>query len=166
MTWIIFALLIIVPLVIFAVLAKEDSAGGRPKGPIGRPIRVWKRGSERRRHPRHRATVPLTYTVLHLGNETTHTEIRDVSFGGLGIVLYEKLPPSTELELRLQCGPPKGTVVLRGMVRWVKEMPQQREDQKRIFWAGVQITHSGGVDLEQLQSMVMGLSGNGDPGGS
>jgi len=165
MIWLAVFLIIALPLAVWTVLVQEDALHERRRAPMGWLRRFWARPLPDRRHcHRYRAEVPLTYRVLEVGGAATAAATRDVSLGGLGIVLYEKLPLGTALEFTLRCDSPIGPLVVQGVVQWVREVPQQASDSRRQFWAGIQLIHTRVAGLDQLRAMLQQISPDGKQG--
>lgn len=172
MIWLGAVLLIAVPAGILVMLARDERRAERTRPPMGWVHRFW-HGSvaNRRQHPRYRASIPLTYRVVALPptvapsvesapaqNSGAGGTTRDISIGGAGILVAEKLRPGTEVELRLQGPPPTGAVLVRGTVRWVRELPPAPADPRRRFWAGLQLVAPTAIAQAQLQAMLERLA--------
>lgn len=162
MIWIGALLFLIVPGTILVMVMRDDARAERSRPPTAWVRRLW-RGSiqNRRRHERHRASIPLTYRVISDGAHEAQGVTHDLSLGGVGIVLSEKLQPGTEVELRLQCAPDAGVLTVRGTVRWVREMSPQPGEARRLFWAGLQLIATSTMTDTQLQAILSQLSSNG-----
>jgi len=176
MIWLGALLLVAVPTAILTLLVREERRAERTRPPMAWVRRLW-HGSvrNRRQHPRHDAAIPLVYRVVappptpaHQaaaaerpagGGMTGGGVTRDVSLGGVGILLPEKLLPGTAVELRLQCAPPLGTITVRGDVRWVRELPSKPRDPRRLFWVGLQLVASSAISEQQLRGILEQLSG-------
>jgi len=165
MIWLAVLLIIGLPLAVWMVLVQEDALHERRRAPMGWLRRFWARPTpDRRHHHRYRAAIPLTYRVLEVSGAAMASVTRDVSLGGLGVVLYEKLPLGTALECTLRCDPPMAPLVVQGVVQWVREVPQQVSDPRRQFWAGIQLTHTKVTNLDQLRAMLQRISPDGKQG--
>lgn len=163
MIWVAALIVLVVPLAIWRVLVQEEALDERRRSPMGWIRRLWAKPGPNRRHcHRYRATVPLTYRVMETAPKpVAASQTRDISFGGLGIVLYEKLPVGTTLELSLQGTSLTGVVAVQGVVQWVREVPQQTSDPRRQFWAGVQLLHTGMASIEHLRALLEQISPDG-----
>lgn len=180
MIWLWAVFLIAVPAGILVMLTRDERRAEQARPPMGWVHRFW-HGSvvNRRRHPRYRASIPLTYRVVAIPPavppaDTHPTEppaapagpdgsgadgtTRDLSVGGAGILVAEKLRPGTDVELRLQGPPPGGVVLVRGLVRWVRELPQSPADPRRRFWAGLQLVAPTAIAQAQLQAILERLA--------
>ncbi|MBI4227505.1 MAG: PilZ domain-containing protein [Candidatus Omnitrophica bacterium] len=164
MWWIGALLILLVPAAILGMILHDDARAERARPPMGWVRRLWRgAGKDRRRHPRHLASIPLTYRVLAPNAAPSEAVTRDLSLGGIGMLLSEKLLPGTELELRLQ-GAPAGPLVVRGAVRWVREMPPQPGEARRLFWAGLELLATTAITQQQLQAILDRLTtSNGRP---
>ena len=163
MIWLIMPLAILVPIGILVMLMQEEAWIQRHRPPMGWLRRLWARPQDRRHCARYRATVALTYRVMELQVPPVSAQTRDLSFGGIGIVLYEKLPVGTTLELVLRCEPPVGLLRVQGHVQWVREVAPTRGDPRRLFWVGVQIVHTGIGSAEQLRLVLRRITSDGIP---
>lgn len=135
------------------VVLKEEAQQRRQQPPMGWLRRLLSRNpADRRRFERYRASFPLTYRVLPSGHSASG-ESRDVSLGGVGLMLYEKLPAGTSLEITVRREASSKALTVQGTVRWVRELPPQPGDPKRAFWAGIEITRAG-PSLERLRELL------------
>lgn len=163
MIWAGALLFLVVPGAILVMLLRDDARAERARPPMAWVRRLW-HGSvhNRRQHPRHRAAIPLTYRVVSGAESRAAASgmTYDLSVGGVGIVLSEKLLPGTEVELRLQGPPEVGLMTVRGTVRWVREMPPQPGEARRLFWAGLQLMTGSRMTDAQLRTILAHLSGN------
>lgn len=163
MIWLAWGIILLVLAAIWVVVLQEDRRAERSRPPMGWLRRFWARpAKDRRRHPRYRATIPLTYRVMHAG-VATESQTRDLSVGGIGLMVYEKFPVGTVLELTLRADPPRGPMTVQGVVQWVREAPPKTGDPKRLFWAGVQITQTGPGRLDQLRAVLEQIAPDGHP---
>ena len=158
MIWLVIPLIVIVPVGILLVLLQEEVWVQQHRPPMGWMRRLWMRPQDRRHCSRYRATIAMTYRIAGVSEPPVASLTRDVSFGGVGIVVYEKLPLGTVLELTLRCDPPLGLVRVQGLVQWVREIAPPRGDPRRLFWAGVQIVHANPESAEQVRMVLQRLS--------
>lgn len=154
-------LLVAVPVTILVMLTRDEQRARRLQAPMGWLRRWWKGSLRDRRHcHRYRTTIPVTYRVLPASPDGASAMTRDLGFGGLGIMVHEKLAPGTLLELNLHAEPPMRQLAIQGAVKWVREVPQSK-DTRRMFWAGIQITHAGIATADQLQALLQQISPDG-----
>lgn len=158
MTWLVGTIVVLLLVGIWDVVVQDEQRQRRARPPMGWLRRLLSRdGADRRRFARYRAAIPLTYRVLPAGSSVAG-QTRDVSAGGVGLMLYEKLAPGTLVELTLRCDPPAKPLVVQGSVRWVREMPATAGDPKRAFWAGIQLAAAGTATVERLQGLLRQLA--------
>lgn len=163
MIWLAILIVLLLPIVIWAVLVQEEAFHERRRIPMGWLRRLWSRPAAERRHcHRYRAAIPLTYRILNSSAGVAQT--RDISLGGLGVVLYEKLSPGTVLELTLQTQGPAGPMAVQGQIQWVREVSQQPGETRRLFWAGVQLVHTGTASVDRLRAILLQISPDGRQG--
>ena len=155
------ALLVAVPVAILVMLTRDEQRAQRLQAPRAWLRRWWKGSEVDRRHcHRYRTTIPVTYRVLPTHPTAAPAMTRDLGFGGLGIMVHEKLTPGMVLELSLHSEPPMRPLAIQGAVKWIREMSPGK-DARRTFWAGIQITHAGMATADQLQALLQQISPDG-----
>ena len=95
----------------------------------------WK-GEERRLHVRLQHNIDVEYKVekephLKLGKGC------DISEGGMKILLDEKLPKGSIIDLKLVIPESGKTIELEGEIIWTKDAPEIKDDGKRHFYSGM-----------------------------
>ena len=161
MIWMAFFMILLVPVVIWAVLVQEEEDVRRHRAPTAWLKRWWPKSAEERRHCyRYESGVPMSYRVVGSSEDArvVNTETRDVSFGGVGFLLYEKIPIGTTLEITLTPHASSQPIKVQGVVQWIREVPKNPSDARRIFWAGVQIMHSGMITVDRLRALLEQIS--------
>ena len=155
------AIVVLVPIGILVLLVQDERRAQQGRPPMGWLRRWWAGPPRDRRHcHRYRVTIPLTYRIVPPGEASQRALMRDIGFGGIGIMVQEKLIPGTLLELNLHRDPPEGPIAIRGAVKWIREIPREN-DPRRVFWAGIQITHTGIASTDQLQALLQQISPDG-----
>ncbi|MBI4314014.1 MAG: PilZ domain-containing protein [Candidatus Omnitrophica bacterium] len=155
MIWLAFFMILLVPVVIWAVLVQEENDTRRRRPPTAWLKRWWPSSVEERRHCyRYEAGVPISYKVVGGESPANETQTRDISFGGVGFLLYEKIPIGTALEITLSPQPGAQPLEVQGVIQWIREIPQNSGDPRRMFWAGVQILHNNIGTMDRLKMIL------------
>lgn len=102
---------------------------------------VWDKGVERRKTPRVSAEIEVHYEVVsNDANKKRSALSKDISLGGIGIGLTEKLFPGTILELQFNLPQNEKTIIAQGEIVWIKEAsgnPGAEGNDKKLFNAGI-----------------------------
>ncbi len=76
---------------------------------------------ERRKFPRLNASVAIEYSVLQKPQSTETAFTKNISAGGICIIVYEEIKPGSILSLRLNLVDEHDYIDSRGRVAWVSE---------------------------------------------
>lgn len=111
--------------------------------------------SDDRRHtPRCYLPLELTYERIEGQGSgwpvSLHTVCRDVSEGGLGIPINERLQPGTRLRLTIQVPEESRPVMATGEVVWCKERTSAISRTGAYYEAGVRFTQLIGESKERF----------------
>jgi len=116
--------------------------------------RFWHKLEERRQKVRINTQLGVLYEVLVDKKNRKYNSIsRNISLGGVNLVLNEKLSSGTELRLQLDLPDEHKPVLTCGRVVWVKEISDKLSKQKkdeRLFSTGIQFTHITVKDEKSL----------------
>jgi len=144
-------LIIIVILVIaLLMLMIEEEKIKRGKIPKGAMEEYWK-GMERRKAIRIDTSFIVRYTVEEKPNAKLNCRTKDISSGGMGLLVNEKLKGGTMLLLEFLL--PDGQILIKaeGKVAWSSgEFNERNELGKRIFHMGIEFINIKPEDKEKL----------------
>ncbi|MCM8793756.1 MAG: PilZ domain-containing protein [Candidatus Omnitrophica bacterium] len=121
----------------------------------GKVISVWN-GRERRRFQRFKTNLPIKYEVSDKFKPHQEVPTRDISQGGLGLILYEKLKPGTALRIWIELPGKKEKLFVLGNIAWQKEVTPEGES-KRVFYAGVCFTAVDSLSQLHLLNFINSL---------
>ncbi len=123
---------------ILFVVSREERLATQGKVPLGRLRRLWMR-PERRGAPRYRVNWQVRYLRLE-SDPPLAARTRDVSQTGAGMVVEERLPAGSFLQVQLVLPDSPDPVTVTARVAWSKEMPAQDSTPgaSRSFFIGVQ----------------------------
>jgi c-di-GMP-binding flagellar brake protein YcgR len=153
--------LLIAELVIIAILVTallmlmvEEEKIKRGKIPKGAVEEYWK-GMERRKSIRIDASFIVRYTVEEKPNTKLNCRTKDISRGGMGLLVNEKLKGGTLLLLEFLL--PDGQVLIKaeGKVAWSSgEFNERNELGKRIFHMGIEFVNIKPEARDKLVSYI------------
>ncbi|MCM8783790.1 MAG: PilZ domain-containing protein [Candidatus Omnitrophica bacterium] len=131
-------LLLCLSIVVLIYVYYEDYRSRKENRAEGRMVGLWNR-NERRRFKRLPASLTIGYEIS--GKPTPLKEIcsRDISQGGIGLIIYEKLREGTLLRIWVDIPERKEKLFILGKIAWQKEVTQDSSP-KRVFYAGVCFT--------------------------
>ena len=162
MIWLAGLLVILVPVGIYLVVARDEQHAELANRSTAWIRRLWLGSRHDRRHcHRYEAAIHTTYCVLPNAAPIPQGVTRDISMGGVGLVLHEKLTPGMEIELKLQCAAPTGAITVTGTVQWVREVTK-RQEPPRVFWTGIRVLHTSMASIDQFQAVLERLA-KGEP---
>lgn len=123
---------------ILFVVSREERLAAQGKVPLGRLRRMWMR-HERRRAPRYRVNWPVRYVRLE-SDPSPAGRTRDVSQTGAGLVVEERLPVGSLLQIELNLPNSPDPLAVTARVAWAKEVPPHTPGPgaSRSFFVGVQ----------------------------
>ena len=122
----------------------------RDQRPILKVQEVWS-GEERRKEERLPYTVPVLY-VTPKSSKFNSSRSRDVSAGGILLVLPEKLATGTRLELEFNLAEEQKPFRVLGEVIWMSEIPP--EGDQRLFQTGFRFIWMDKKESERLQRFL------------
>lgn len=155
-------LFIILLVLVLIMLYKNERISSRRASPQARAEEYWN-GKERRKHTRLQKILDVSYTVRKKPFLKSSARTTDISEGGMKIVLDEKLPTGTILELKVPLPDSKGTQDIEAEVVWSEESPDKSSSGKRIFSSGVKFLavreSSGSALLSYIRSLISSATG-------
>ena len=149
-------ILIIVLLLILLALCVDERQKKVSRKQIGKLLKTWD-GSERRKFVRMRTDVPIRYDRSNKKASLRAAKTRDLSIGGICMVITEKLIPRSKLFIEIDTGGPQGPISAKGEVVWIKEKAYtQNSDGIRYFMAGIQFEEVPPKYKERLTRFIRG----------
>jgi hypothetical protein len=96
-------------------------------------------GTNRRQHPRFTHSMEVAYSIVKKNqSKNSHGKTVDISEGGIKLVLDEKLPPGTFVNLKIAIPSARGPAELSGEIMWTEDAPGITDpSNKRFFYSGV-----------------------------
>ena len=149
---------LILSAILFLVLKKEkaSSAGRFHQAKVDN---CWS-GANRRKYPRIAHTLELAYSVIKAQPpKDSSAKTVDISEGGLKLMLDEKLPSGTCIELNILLpGSAQSSVVLCSVV-WTEDAADVKEPSgKRFFYSGVKFTSRKEPSAKYLIDYIRSIS--------
>lgn len=131
-------LLFLLSLVVLFYIYYESHRRQKENLTRGRIVGFWN-GSERRRFKRLKSTLEVKYEISNNTKPFKKITSRDISQGGLGLVIYEKLREGTPLRIWVNLPENKEAMFLLGDIVWLREISKENIG-RRVFSAGVKFT--------------------------
>ncbi len=148
---------IIFLLFILVIIYQEEYRERRLARKSAKVNSFWNGSRDRRKTPRISIEIDVLYEILS-GNAAgkQNSRSRDISMGGIGLKLNEKLLPGTILGLQLNIAQSHRPIFAQGEVVWVKEIFKKNTTQKgqRFFGAGIKFTKIEPEDEVALSSFI------------
>ena len=130
-------LIFILAFVLFAV-RREESRLATDNMPCGKIEKYL--GAERRRHVRFDSLLDIRYTMKK-GNHTNDAKSRDISAGGLRLLVDKKLEQGTVLYIDVLRDNGLDPISLEGRVAWCNEAKDKTQGMdRRQFHVGIELT--------------------------
>jgi c-di-GMP-binding flagellar brake protein YcgR len=113
--------------------------------------------SDKRKFPRLSYDVELKYEVLNLSSPTTQkSRVKNISVGGLCIMIFEKVKVGTLLKIEFSLLPKDKTIVAKGRVVWVEELEIISTDFfSASYDCGIEFVDISPQDQESINHHVM-----------
>jgi hypothetical protein len=131
-------LLLLLSIVILFYIYYESYRRRKENLPRGKIVELWNK-AERRRFKRLKTILEIRYEILDNYRYNQEAKTRDISQGGIGLVIYEKLKAGTPLRIWMNFSSKKERTFLLGNIVWTKEVFTEKAD-KRTFFAGIMFT--------------------------
>lgn len=151
-------ILITVLCAILGALYIDEKHRNKIKFPTGKLIQLWD-GSERRRYVRISADVPIRYSLpKEYNNHVKAIKTKDISVGGICMIVNEKLNLHIMLCLRIDTPGLSSPIYAKGEVVWVKENTEDKNTEGiRYFNIGIEFNDVQPQDKERLFSYIKEL---------
>lgn len=148
---------IIFLLLILTVVYQDERRKRRLARKSAKVNTFWNENKDRRKTPRISIEIDVLYEILSgsaAGKQNSRS--RDISMGGIGLTLNEKLFPGTVLSLQLNIAQSHRPIFTQGEIVWVKELFKKNPAQKgqRLFGAGIRFTKIEPEDKAALSSFI------------
>lgn len=149
------SLLLIINLIILTLTLFEIQKKKRESLAEGKIVEVWE-GKERRRYKRINADLPVRYEISINPKSSAKVISRDISEGGIGLIVYEKLKEGAPLRIWIDIPQRKEKFFVLGEVVWQKEVTKNIND-RRIFFVGIRFTNVDILTQMQLFNFLSSL---------
>ncbi|NQT47080.1 MAG: PilZ domain-containing protein [Candidatus Omnitrophica bacterium] len=157
----IFELLLIVVLIsILATLFVTENKTKRTREPSGEAREYW--GPEKREHVRFDVPLPVHYHSNERSDNRHKVMTKNISLGGLNVVVMEKLLPGATLHLEVDIPTKKHPFTCTTEVVWSKPLPQEDRSKNREFETGVKFVQMGKADKAVLEGFISHLTERGE----
>ncbi len=147
-------IIIVILVTALLMLIIEEERIKKTKVPRGSVEEYWK-GKERRRSVRINTSFIVRYTVEEKPDAKLNCRTKDVSIGGMGLMVSERLKQGTMLLLEFLL--PDGQVFIKaeGKVAWSSgEFNERNELGKRIFHMGIEFVNIKSEDKDKLVAYI------------
>lgn len=115
-------------------------------------------GAERRRFPRLAVSLIVDYSVSKTAS-IARAQTRDISAGGICLVVYEDIKAGTVLELKIYLPDNASPIAAKGKVIWKTEFSFS-SDSKSRFDMGIEFSEIGESDRQKISLYISSLSSN------
>ena len=149
--------IIIFLLLILAIIYQDEYRKKRLARKSAKVNTFWNGSRDRRKTPRISIEIDVLYDVLSgsaAGKQNSRS--RDISLGGIGLTLNEKLFPGTVLSLQLNIAQGHRPIFTQGEIVWTKEIFKKNTAEKgqRLFNTGIKFTKIGPEDEVALNNFI------------
>ena len=113
-------------------------------------------GEERRRFPRLNLDTEIIYRVLdQVEAELYTTGSKNISSGGLCIIVIERLERGAVLSLRFSLPDLNKIITAKGRVMWIKELCIGNKKAGDFYEAGIEFMEIAQVDRKRIKEYVL-----------
>lgn len=109
---------------------------------------------ERRQFVRIKAKVYVGYKAIDIPQIEGHCWSRDISAGGIGLIMKEPLDFGTMLELRIGLHDKLKPLITKAKIFWQVENPQLGEDREKCYRTGLIFTILSEEDRNRLENFI------------
>ena len=147
-------LMITVLVIALIILILEESKIKKSKIPRGTVKEYWN-GQERRQAQRVNVSLVVRYSIEKKHHVKLDGHMRDVSSGGMQLLVNEKLPDATILLLEFELPVTKKPICAEGKVIWSKGNFSERDELgRRVFQTGIQFVNIKPEDKNRLAEYI------------
>jgi c-di-GMP-binding flagellar brake protein YcgR len=112
-------------------------------------------GEEKRRFPRLPLDIEVEYSPLYQEEpELFTTGSKNISYGGVCIIVFEKPKEGSLLELKFSFPGLNKFIICKGKVSWVKELDFGGLEGRRIYEVGVEFMEMSDSDREKIREYI------------
>ena len=141
-------------ILILVALYIEERRKNISRAPTGKLIQIWD-GSERRRFVRMPAVIPIKYSFSKRTENIKVAKIKDISIGGICMIINEKLNIKTNICLEIAATDDSAPIRAKGEVIWIKENGEAWDNEGiRHFNIGVEFKDVLSKDRERLSKFI------------
>ena len=126
---------------VLIMIFKTDGISLRNRLRQARLEKCWS-GKDRRQHPRFPQSLTVVYSVTKKQPPASSgAKTKDVSEGGIRLVLDEKLPIGAYINLKISLPDSTQPAEVSGNVIWTEDAPDIKEPSgKRFFYSGIKFS--------------------------
>lgn len=146
-------LLLLLSLIVLYAICYESCRKRKQELAQGEIVGLWGANKERRRFRRLDTVLDIRYEVPENPRISQSGKTRDISQGGIGVIILEKFKPGTQLRIWVKFPNLKEELFMLGDVAWVREITKEKEE-KRIFYAGIRFTAVDNVSQLKLGDFI------------
>jgi c-di-GMP-binding flagellar brake protein YcgR len=117
------------------------------------------RKAEKRKFPRLSFDVELQYQVLNSPSpQTPRSRVKNISAGGLCIIMLEKVKIRTPLKLEFSFPNKDKPIVAKGRVMWVEKLTIISTESYVSYDCGVEFVDISPQDVESINRHIVNIS--------
>jgi len=109
---------------------------------------------ERRKFFRLRASVNVSYTKRKATEEEKSTSSKDISRGGICLIVNEELQESDLLDLKISLPRYTKPIYAAGRVVWIKEITVGDVSRGKKFYSGIEFIKIDERDAKEIEKFV------------
>lgn len=110
---------------------------------------------ERRKYPRLNLNIEVEYSVLR-GADAIQVQSKNISAGGICLILYEDIQPDSVLELKFYLPRDTNPIKAIGRIVWRSEIVVA-DDKRTRFDAGIEFLEISDIDRTKIAQHVFSL---------
>ncbi len=144
---------------VLIMLFKTDGLSVKNRFRQAKLEKCWS-GKNRRQHPRFAQSLAVLYSVVkRQGSGNAAGKTKDISEGGVRLILDEKLPIGASLNLKISLPDSTQPAEVGGDVVWTEDAPEIHEPSgKRFFYSGIKFSSinkpSGKYLIDYIRSIA------------
>lgn len=118
-------------------------------------IKEYWAGSERRRAVRLEIPLPVKYTAIPPHNHNSQSVTRNISKGGIQMLIYEKLNVGDIINLELKLDNKSEPITGQGQIVWLQDAPSESaKEGKRVFISGIKFIDLNSKNEQKVSDFI------------
>ena len=113
---------------------------------------------EKRKFPRLNISVDIVYTKLPTADKPKLSQSKNISKGGICLIVYEQLQVSDLLELKIFLPEYEKPINATGKIAWLKEFVIESSTKSKRFDVGIEFAKVSNKDKQRIDKYIFSFN--------